>query len=386
MKRVVLLGMVLLLLGALVWAAGGQGETAAKTIKVGYTAPFTGSAAEFGVNGWRGVQLALAEINQKGIKVGGETYQIEIVRYDSRCEPTEAVSNARKLILEDKVVAILGDHCSSCCLSVAPLCEEYKIPGITVECMADAITSPGFQYYFRMYIPSGLVSAWASPVFLKLLKPQNRRLPGDQRRLRPVDLGRVQHRAGQARGENRAQGVLRARHHGLHGLPEQDQVHQPGRADLHRRHGGRIHHPAAGQGNRGLREDQVPRQRGDERAGDHLPGRRRGHGRRVRLGRVGERASRTSRSGSRRSSTPRCTTASPTATMRSWRWPRPSRPPSPWIRRRSATPWPNWTSRAFPGRIKYEEFVGPDGKNYSNQCRIAPYLVRWVGGKRTVVK
>lgn len=157
--------------------AGGKQETEessgkANIIKIGYTAPFTGSAAEFGANGWRGVQLALEDINKEGLTVNGETYKIEIARYDSRCEPTEAVSNTRKLILEDKVVAILGDHCSSCCLGVAPLCEEYKIPGITVECMADSITSPGFEYYFRMYIPSGLVSAWASPVFVNILKPK----------------------------------------------------------------------------------------------------------------------------------------------------------------------------------------------------------------------
>jgi len=38
------------------------------------------------------------------------------------------------------------------------------------------------------------------------------------------------------------------------------------------------------------------------------------------------------------------------------------------------------------GRIKFEQFVGPNGKPYSNQCRIAPYLVRWVDGKRTIVK
>ena len=38
------------------------------------------------------------------------------------------------------------------------------------------------------------------------------------------------------------------------------------------------------------------------------------------------------------------------------------------------------------GRIKFESFVGPDGRQYSNQCRIAPYLVRWVDGKRTVVR
>jgi branched-chain amino acid transport system substrate-binding protein len=173
-NRLIAWAVLTLLLVALAgWAGGKQeGVAGAKTIKVGYTAPFTGSAAEFGVNGWRGVQLALEDINRQGIKVGSETYRIEIARYDSRCEPTEAVSNARKLILEDKVVALLGDHCSSCCLGVAPLCEEYKIPGVTVECMADAITSPGYSYYFRMYIPSGLVSAWASPVFVKLLNPK----------------------------------------------------------------------------------------------------------------------------------------------------------------------------------------------------------------------
>ncbi|MDR7464805.1 MAG: hypothetical protein QN209_08915, partial [Armatimonadota bacterium] len=32
------------------------------TVKVGYSAPFTGAAAEFGTNGWRGIQLALEEI------------------------------------------------------------------------------------------------------------------------------------------------------------------------------------------------------------------------------------------------------------------------------------------------------------------------------------
>ncbi len=172
----VLVVVLLVLLALPLWAGGKQEEKAAaapaRVIKVGYTAPFTGSAAEFGANGWRGVQLALEDINAKGIKVNGETYRIEIARYDSRCEPTEAVSNARKLILEDKVVAMLGDHCSSCCLGVAPLCEEYKIPGVTVECMADTVTSPGFKYYFRMYIPSGLVTAWASPVFVKLLQPR----------------------------------------------------------------------------------------------------------------------------------------------------------------------------------------------------------------------
>jgi branched-chain amino acid transport system substrate-binding protein len=159
-----------LLLGSLaLWAGGGQEEAAAgKTIKIGYIAPFTGSAAEFGTNGWRGIQLALEEINARGVTVGGESYKVEIVRYDSKCEPTEAVANMRKLALEDKVVGILGDHCSSCCRGIAPLATEYKIPGITIECAADNVTKPGEEYFFRMRPSMGLMAPLITPKILQL--------------------------------------------------------------------------------------------------------------------------------------------------------------------------------------------------------------------------
>jgi len=174
-KRIAIIAIALLLVfaGTGLWARGGQeSATAAKVIKIGYTAPFTGSAAEFGTNGWRGIQLALEEINQTGVKVQGETYKIEIVRYDSRCEPTEAVANMRKLAMEDKVVGVLGDHCSSCCMGIAPLCDEFKIPGITIECAANGVTSPGNDFYFRMRPSMGLMSPLVAPKIIKLFNPK----------------------------------------------------------------------------------------------------------------------------------------------------------------------------------------------------------------------
>ena len=127
----VMLVLALLLISTSVWAAGKQEAIEeAKVIKIGYTAPFTGGAAEFGTNGWRGVQLALEDIEKAGITINGEPHKIKIIRYDSICTPTEAVANVRKFALEDKVVAIIGDHCSSCCMAIAPLCDEFKIPAI----------------------------------------------------------------------------------------------------------------------------------------------------------------------------------------------------------------------------------------------------------------
>ena len=143
-----------------------------KVIKIGYTAPFTGPAAEFGTNGWRGIQIALEEINSKGVIINGEKYIIEIVRYDDRCEPTEGVANVRRMILEDKVVAFLGSHCSSVCMAIAPLADEYKVPGLTIECAADAVTSPGHPFYFRMRPPMGLMAPLVAPVIVEVLKPK----------------------------------------------------------------------------------------------------------------------------------------------------------------------------------------------------------------------
>ncbi|MBN2048859.1 MAG: ABC transporter substrate-binding protein [Spirochaetales bacterium] len=174
-RVLVCLSVVLFLLAVQsVWAGGEkEGAVTGNVIKIGYTAPFTGPAAELGTNGWRGVQLALEDINKTGVTVGGVTYKFDIVRYDSVCEPTQAVSNLRKMAMEDKVVAIIGDHCSSCCMGIAPLCDEFKIPGITIECAADGVTSPGHDFYFRMRPSMGLMAPLLTPKIMDLYNPKS---------------------------------------------------------------------------------------------------------------------------------------------------------------------------------------------------------------------
>lgn len=140
-------------------------------IKIGYVAPFTGPAAEFGTNGLRGVEIAVDEVNAQGIVINGEVYTIEIVRYDSVCEPTQSVASVHKMILEDGVVAFLGDHCSSCCMAIAPLADSYEVPGITIECAAEAVTKPGHPYFFRMRPDMALMSPLAAGPINEAIKP-----------------------------------------------------------------------------------------------------------------------------------------------------------------------------------------------------------------------
>jgi branched-chain amino acid transport system substrate-binding protein len=146
-------------------------EPGNNVIKIGYVAPFTGPAAEFGTNGLRGVEIAVDEVNAEGIVIDGETYTIEIVRYDSQCEPTQSVASVNKMILEDGVVAFLGDHCSSCCMAIAPLADENMVPGITIECAAEAVTKPGHPYFFRMRPDMALMSPLAAEPIFEAIQP-----------------------------------------------------------------------------------------------------------------------------------------------------------------------------------------------------------------------
>src|SRR5258705_12997554 len=79
-------------------------------IVIGITTPQTGVAAVASEWEMWGVNLAVEEINAAGGLLGGR--KIELMALDNKCNPSEAVIVANKLV-EAKVVAIEGEHCSS---------------------------------------------------------------------------------------------------------------------------------------------------------------------------------------------------------------------------------------------------------------------------------
>ncbi len=103
----------------------------AQNIMIGASVPDTGPAAAPSVWQRWGYQLAIDEANAAGGVLGKK---VEMLAYDNRCNPSEAVNVANKLI-EAKVVAIVGAHCSSATLATMPLIAAAKIP------MVDGIAS-----------------------------------------------------------------------------------------------------------------------------------------------------------------------------------------------------------------------------------------------------
>ena len=106
---------------------GLSGPACAQNILIGVSTPVTGPAAV--ASEWErwGIDLAVEEINGAG---GVSGRKIETIILDNKCNPSEAVNVANKLV-EAKVVAIIGSHCSSAHLAAMPIIKEAKVPMIT---------------------------------------------------------------------------------------------------------------------------------------------------------------------------------------------------------------------------------------------------------------
>ena len=123
---------------------------AAQPIVIGVSTAQTGPAAVAAEWELWGVNLAVEEINAAGGVLGRK---LEVLVMDNKCNPSEAVNVANKLI-EAKVVAIEGSHCSSAHLASMKIIQDAKIPMITGIASNPQITTlsgkGGNDYAFRI--------------------------------------------------------------------------------------------------------------------------------------------------------------------------------------------------------------------------------------------
>jgi len=131
--------LVLLVLALSCAKKGGQ-------LKIGEYGSLTGDKATFGTSTHNGIQMALDEANAAG-GVGG--IPIALVTEDDQGRPEEAATAVNKLIVQDQVIAVLGEVASSNSLAAAPICQEAAVPMITPSSTNPAVTEVG-DYIFRI--------------------------------------------------------------------------------------------------------------------------------------------------------------------------------------------------------------------------------------------
>ena len=157
-KRFIGAVLILILMSSLAGMAGciEEGE---ESVKVGAIYPLSGSLAATGADVNNGVLFAADIINNeydldlplarsKGIdSLNGA--KVELVFGDSQGYPTTGKSEAKRLINEDNVVALIGCYKSAVAAEVCQVAEDKRIPFLTDQATAPSLTRQGLNWFFR---------------------------------------------------------------------------------------------------------------------------------------------------------------------------------------------------------------------------------------------
>ncbi len=115
--------------------------------KVGFSDFLSGGGAVFGVSTKAASEVLVNKWNQEG-GIGG--VPIKLIVIDEAGGPSKQVTEYRRLVLEEKVNAVLGFTSSSNCLAVAPVAEELKTLTIIHICGTHRLTEDmKLKYTFR---------------------------------------------------------------------------------------------------------------------------------------------------------------------------------------------------------------------------------------------
>ena len=154
-RRTVLLG------GAAALAASNLPAFAqgASDIRIGFTYPLSGAAAQIGVDAQRSFETAAEIINNnydfnlplaKGAGLPGlGGAKLRLIFADHQSDPQKGRAEAERLITQENVCAIIGTYQSAVAVTVSQTCERYQIPFVSAENSSPSLHRRGLKYFFR---------------------------------------------------------------------------------------------------------------------------------------------------------------------------------------------------------------------------------------------
>lgn len=142
--------------------AGSAAFADEKTLDIGVSDALTGGAAVYGLPQSNAVKMAAKEINAGGgIKVGDDTYMLNVIAYDDKANPTEASNAVRKLLDRDGVKYILGFCCSGATGAVASFIENEDAVMLVGNAAERSITTREIPNLTRTRPPADYTGAAA---------------------------------------------------------------------------------------------------------------------------------------------------------------------------------------------------------------------------------
>ena len=98
-------------------AAAAFAQAAGEPVTIGVSGPLTGQNAQYGAQWKKGFDLALDEVNVKGVQGRPLQYVFE----DSQADPRQSVAIAQKFVSDPKIVVEVGDFSSTASMAASSI-------------------------------------------------------------------------------------------------------------------------------------------------------------------------------------------------------------------------------------------------------------------------
>lgn len=126
-------------------SAGVISTASADEVKFGALYPLSGPLALLGEESFRGLEIAVEEINANG---GVQGMQVVLAGGDA-VDNNQAIGEARRLISRENVVGIFGTYASSRSIAASQVTELAGVPYFELGAVAHEITNRGFENMYR---------------------------------------------------------------------------------------------------------------------------------------------------------------------------------------------------------------------------------------------
>ena len=134
-------------LGIVIALAVGAAQ-AQQVVKIGFASPLTGPQANYGKDNQNGAQMAIDDLNARGMTIGGSAVTVQLVVEDDQAEPKQGPLIAQKLS-DAKVAGVVGHFNSGVTIPASRVYNEAGIPELSVSTNVQ-YTHQGFKTAFRL--------------------------------------------------------------------------------------------------------------------------------------------------------------------------------------------------------------------------------------------
>jgi branched-chain amino acid transport system substrate-binding protein len=156
MKKVLALLITLVMMATLLASCGDNdtssddnstSDSSSEAIKLGALYPLTGAMADSGKTMQNGIEYAVSLINEAG---GINGQMIEVVYGDTQGDSAVSMTEMERLITQEDVDCVMGCYQSGVTSTASQISEQYSVPLLTANATSDALTSNGYEYFFRL--------------------------------------------------------------------------------------------------------------------------------------------------------------------------------------------------------------------------------------------